>query len=147
MLRLLSFEAQGRKDFWKTSEPCHVGIHWIALTEYSQMSIHVTGVQSFFRVLHHFGLVKLVTSSIRVKLSRTQSFRWRPTEIWGREVSFHFPRVGRKWGRGQGEGTSEQEHMVDCKVGAYRQPTTAQGYAWINPSETRDRFRNHIHAS
>ena len=34
MLRLLSSEAQGRKDFWKPSKPSHVGIHWIALAEY-----------------------------------------------------------------------------------------------------------------
>ena len=48
MLRLLSSKAQGRKDFWKPSKPCHVGIHWIALAEYSQMSTHVPGFQSFF---------------------------------------------------------------------------------------------------
>ena len=37
---LLSYEAQGRKDCWKPSKPCHVGIHWITLwiAEYSQMS-------------------------------------------------------------------------------------------------------------
>ena len=34
--------------FQKPSNPCHVGIHRIALAEYSQMSIHVPGVQSFF---------------------------------------------------------------------------------------------------
>ena len=34
MLRLLSSEAQGRKDFLRPSKPIHVGIHWIALTEY-----------------------------------------------------------------------------------------------------------------
>ena len=33
MLRLLSSE--GRKDFWKTSKPWHVGIHKIALAKYS----------------------------------------------------------------------------------------------------------------
>ena len=43
MLRLLSSEAQGRKDFRKLSKPCHVGIHWIALAEYSQMSTHTPG--------------------------------------------------------------------------------------------------------
>ena len=32
MLRLLSFNAQEHKDFWKTSKPCHVSTHWIALT-------------------------------------------------------------------------------------------------------------------
>ena len=29
--------------------PIHVGIHWIALKEYSQMSTLVPGFQSFFR--------------------------------------------------------------------------------------------------
>ena len=28
-------EAQKCKDLWKTSKPCHIGIHWIALAENS----------------------------------------------------------------------------------------------------------------
>ena len=40
MLRLHSSKAQGCKNFLKT---CHIGIHWIALAEYSQLSIHVPG--------------------------------------------------------------------------------------------------------
>ena len=52
----------------KTSKPRHVGIHWIVLIEYSQMSTHVPGFQSFFTFLHNFPLPKLATSSIRVKL-------------------------------------------------------------------------------
>ena len=55
------------KDFWKPSKPCHVGIHWIAFTECSQMSTHVPGFHSFSGCLHHFVLSKLATSSIRVK--------------------------------------------------------------------------------
>ena len=43
--RLISSKAQERKDFWKASKPCHVGIHWIALVEYSQMSSHEPGFQ------------------------------------------------------------------------------------------------------
>ena len=36
MQRLLnSSTAQGCKDFWEPSKPCHDGIHWIALAEYS----------------------------------------------------------------------------------------------------------------
>ena len=35
-------------------KPCHVGIHWIALTEYSQMSTHLLGFRSFFRVFASF---------------------------------------------------------------------------------------------
>ena len=27
MLRLLMSKAQGCKDFWKPSKPCHIGIH------------------------------------------------------------------------------------------------------------------------
>ena len=34
MLRLLSSKAQRRKDFWKPSKTCHVGILWIALAVY-----------------------------------------------------------------------------------------------------------------
>ena len=68
MLRLLLSKAQERIYFWKPSKPCHVGIHWIALAEYSQMSTHFPRVSViFFRFLHHFVLAKLATSSIRVK--------------------------------------------------------------------------------
>ena len=45
MERLLSPKAQGRNFFWKTSNPCHVGIHFIALAEYYQMSTDVPGFQ------------------------------------------------------------------------------------------------------
>ena len=49
MLRLLSSNAHlGHKDFWKPSKPYHVGIHWMALAEHSQMSTHVPGFQPFF---------------------------------------------------------------------------------------------------
>ena len=57
-------------NFLKTNlstTPCHVGTLWKALNEYSQMSIHVSGFQSFFRFLHTFALAQLATSSIRVK--------------------------------------------------------------------------------
>ena len=71
MLRQLFSKAQGCKDCWKPSKPCHLGIHWIALTEYSLMSTHVPGFQSFSAFLHHFVLAKLTTSSTRVKLQVT----------------------------------------------------------------------------
>ena len=45
MLRLLSSKVQKRKDFGESSEPCRVGIHWKALTEYSQISTHIPGFQ------------------------------------------------------------------------------------------------------
>ena len=54
MLRLLSFKTQGCKDFWKPFKPCHVGIHWIALLEYSQMSTLVPGFWSFYRICASF---------------------------------------------------------------------------------------------
>ena len=51
MLRLFSAEAQGRKPL----KPCRVGIHWIALAEYSQMSTHVSGFSVIFQFfLLHF---------------------------------------------------------------------------------------------
>ena len=51
---LLSSKAHGRKDFWKPSKPYYVGIYWIALTDYSQMSTHVPGFQSFLRLFASF---------------------------------------------------------------------------------------------
>ena len=55
--------------FWKPVNPCHVGIHWKDLAEYSQMSTYLPGFQSFNRFLHHFVLVKLANSSIRACMS------------------------------------------------------------------------------
>ena len=43
MLRLLSSKAEGHNGFKNPSEPCQVGIHWIAPTEYSHMSTHIPG--------------------------------------------------------------------------------------------------------
>ena len=54
MLRLISSKAQRDKDIWKPSKPCHFGIHWIALIEHSQMSTHVPGFQSYFRLFASF---------------------------------------------------------------------------------------------
>ena len=54
MPRLLSSKAQGRKGFGKLSKPYHVGIHWIALAEHSQMSTHVPGFHSFFSFFASF---------------------------------------------------------------------------------------------
>ena len=53
MLRLSS-KADGCKDFWKPSKPCHVGIHGIALAEHSQVNTHEPGFQSFFRLSASF---------------------------------------------------------------------------------------------
>ena len=54
MLKLLSSKAKGCKDFGKPSKTCHVGIHWKALTEYSQMSTNIPGFQSFFQFFASF---------------------------------------------------------------------------------------------
>ena len=68
MLRLLLPKAQGRKDFWKSSKPYHVGTHWIALAEYSQISTHMPGLQSFLKhVRIILVLTDLASSSHRVK--------------------------------------------------------------------------------
>ena len=52
MLRLPSSKAQERYVFWNPFKPCHVGIHWIALTEHSQMSTHMPGFQWFFSFVY-----------------------------------------------------------------------------------------------
>ena len=54
MLRLLSSQAQGHKDFWKPYQPCHFGMQWIALAEYSQMSPQVPGFQPFSSFFQSF---------------------------------------------------------------------------------------------
>ena len=56
-----SVQTQGRKEL------CYVGIYWIALAEYYQMSTHMPGFQSLSAFLRHLVLAKLATSSIRVK--------------------------------------------------------------------------------
>ena len=38
------------------SKLCHVDIHWKALIEYSQVSTHVPGFQSFFRFFASFSI-------------------------------------------------------------------------------------------
>ena len=76
MLRLRSSIGQESTDVWKPSKPCHIGIHWVALTECSQMSTHVPGFQSFFfRFLHHVVLATLATRNIRVNLWTPRSVR------------------------------------------------------------------------
>ena len=72
MLMLLSSKAQGCKDFWKLCKTYHVGIHWIALAEFSQMSTHVPGFRSFYRFFASFCIGKSATSSISVKSEGTK---------------------------------------------------------------------------
>ena len=47
----------------RRSKSCHVGILWIALAEYSQIS---KGFNHFSCFIHYFVMAKLATSSIRV---------------------------------------------------------------------------------
>ena len=54
MLRLHSSKAQEHKNLWKPSKPCHVGIHWKALAEYSQITTHLPGFWWFFRFFASF---------------------------------------------------------------------------------------------
>ena len=62
MLRLIQSKQQRRKDIWKLSKPCHVGIHGKALAEYSQMSTHTPGFW------HHY-LLSSITRTIRANQS------------------------------------------------------------------------------
>ena len=48
-------------------KPFHVGINWIALAEYSQMSTHMPGFSHFSAIFASFFMVKLATNNIRVK--------------------------------------------------------------------------------
>ena len=57
MIGLLSSTSQGCKYFWKPSKPFHVGVHKIALTEYSQMSTHE--FQSLFCCFASFCICKI----------------------------------------------------------------------------------------
>ena len=41
-------KAQHTNNFCDPCKPCHVGIHWKALTVYHQMSTNVPGFQSFY---------------------------------------------------------------------------------------------------
>ena len=86
--RLLISKVQGRKYFWKTSEPYHAGIQWIAFAEYSQMSTHLPGFQSFFKInfFRIFVLAKIATSSISVELTYLSSKGFLlflpPSSVW-----------------------------------------------------------------
>ena len=72
MLKLLSSKAQRlfEKPFENPSKPCHVDIHCMAITEYSQTSTQYYPCARvsvmFLEFLHDFVLAKLATSSIRV---------------------------------------------------------------------------------
>ena len=70
MLRLTFVQRTRMQRFLESSKPCHVGIHWIALAEYSQTSTHVPGFQLFFRFYASFCIGHFVqaTSSIRVNI-------------------------------------------------------------------------------
>ena len=70
-ITLASCDVQSTRtqSFWKPFKQCHFGIHWIAPSELSQMSTHVSRFQSFFSFfLHNFVLAKSANSSIRINL-------------------------------------------------------------------------------
>ena len=90
VLWLLSSKAQGAKDSWKTSQPCYVGIHWIALAEHSPMSTNVPGSFCNFSVfLQHFVLAKLATSSLRVNPLTSR------VRIWSENLNPFMPTVAK----------------------------------------------------
>ena len=72
--KAFSSKAQEHRKFWKSLNPCHVGLHWKALAEYSKMSTHLPGFQSFssfFRIiLYEFKELYIATSSTRVKFNK-----------------------------------------------------------------------------
>ena len=77
--------------FLKTSEPCHVGIYWIALAEHPQMSTHLPVFRLIFHYFFCIVLVKLSTSSMRVKhfAPMAHVFHRCKFGIWN-TVYFHF---------------------------------------------------------
>ena len=77
----ISFKTQRCKYLRKPSKPCNVGICWIALAEFFQMSTHLPGFQSFPAFLRRFILPKLVTSSIRVNTCMVTSRFAKSSEI------------------------------------------------------------------
>ena len=83
MLRLLVSKAHGCKDLWKPSKPCHFGTHWIALTEYSHMSTHMPGFQSFFRFFASFciGQTSHQGLSMPAPISKCRNSLSMPTHI------------------------------------------------------------------
>ena len=102
MLRPLSSKAQGCKYFWKPSKPCNVGIHWTALVEYSRMSTHKPGFQSFLSFLHHFVLAKLAISSIRVNTSLSKNYetgfpKWAIIKLRVFYIQISLPGRERSW--------------------------------------------------
>ena len=65
---LFNAEATFVQNSPNPSKPCHVGIHWIDVAVYSQISTHLPGFQSScLDCLHHLLLAKLATSSMRAK--------------------------------------------------------------------------------
>ena len=66
---LLLSKAKQRKEFWKPSLPCHVGICGKALTEDYQMSTHLSG----FLSVKYFEKVILSSKVFLLKVSKKQA--------------------------------------------------------------------------
>ena len=83
--------------FWKPSKHCHVGIHWIALTECSHISTNVSGFQSFFQIFCLFSYwPRQISHHQQHKVILVPAFylRFQVVEC----VIFHFILFFSKWG-------------------------------------------------
>ena len=54
--------------------PCHVGIHWKALAEFSQMSTHLPWFQSFLSFLSSFYIAQISNNQLRGYPSYAQGY-------------------------------------------------------------------------
>ena len=68
------------QSFLKASKPCHVGTHWIALTEYSQMSTYLTGFQVICIILYWQN--KLPAATISLSQHSFSSAKLRKLRKW-----------------------------------------------------------------
>ena len=64
--------------FWKPSKPCHVGIHGIALVEYSLMSTHMPGVSVIFLVFRIILYWQNLPPAVYVLKAYLSTLRWVP---------------------------------------------------------------------
>ena len=107
MLRLLSSKSLRCQDFWKPYKPCHVGIHWITLAEYTHRWVPMyPGICHFFSCcfFYRFVLVKIATSSIRVNINWLEASdyahtanMWCPVSLNGQRETHGPPNMNIPW--------------------------------------------------
>ena len=97
-------------------KPCDIGFHWIALTEYSQMSTHMPGFQLFSAFLCHFVLAKLATSSIWV------NYIGHVTDLCVLFCCFQIPSI---------HVDPVEEPVIDLAVGGQELPNQTLGYVGV----------------